>query len=155
MAVALVLSYLEHLFPLQLLLPVPGVKWGLANLATVVALVLLGRRAACFILLGRCLLAALLFGTLSSLMFSLGGGLMAWVTMVLLLRAYPHKISLLGVCVGGAAAHQVGQMLVACLLFQTAALLIAYLPLLLVVSLFTGSVSGYLSTLLLKRFSHP
>ena len=41
-ALALALSYTERFIPLQLLIPLPGVKLGLANVVTLVALYLLG-----------------------------------------------------------------------------------------------------------------
>jgi len=41
-ALALVLSYTERLIPLQMLIPLPGVKLGLANIVTMIALYLMG-----------------------------------------------------------------------------------------------------------------
>ena len=63
-ALALGLSWMERFIPLQLLVPLPGIKLGLANLVTLFALYFLGGRMALAILCVRCLLGSL-FGAAS------------------------------------------------------------------------------------------
>ena len=58
-ALALGLSYLERFIPLQLLIPLPGVKLGLANIVTMMALYFLSGRIAFSVLVVRCLLGSL------------------------------------------------------------------------------------------------
>jgi heptaprenyl diphosphate synthase len=150
-ALALGLSYLENLFPVSLLIPLPGVKLGLANIVTVFALYELGAWPALGILLGRCLLGGVFAGNASALIFSLMGGLLAMGTMILLRHA--SKLSVYGVSIGGAAAHNVGQIGAAMLtLGSTAA--IGYLPFLLLVSLVTGTVTGFVAALLFKSMKN-
>ena len=81
-ALALGLSTLEGLFPISLLVPLPGVKLGLANIVTVFALYQLGAGAALAILLTRCLLGGLFAGNLSAMLFSVLGGLTAMLVMI-------------------------------------------------------------------------
>ena len=100
-ALALALSYLESFFPP--LLPLPGVKLGLANIVTVYALYALGASSALAILVVRCLLGSLFAGNASALLFSLLGGLAAMLVMIAL-HALP-RLSVYGVSVGGAAAQ--------------------------------------------------
>lgn len=76
-ALALALSYMESFFPLVLLVPLPGVKLGLANIVTLYALYALDFPSALAILLVRCTLGALFAGNASALLFSLLGGLSA------------------------------------------------------------------------------
>ena len=57
-ALALALSYMESFFPLALIVPLPGVKLGLANIVTLYALYALGASSALAILVVRCLLVA-------------------------------------------------------------------------------------------------
>lgn len=97
-ALALALSYLESFFPP--LLPLPGVKLGLANIVTVYALYALGASSALAILVVRCLLGSLFAGNASALLFSLLGGLAAMLVMIAL-HALP-RLSVYGVSVGGA-----------------------------------------------------
>ena len=110
-ALALALSAAEGLAPLTVLFPLPGLRLGLANLVTVYALCRMDQREALLILLARCLLGALIGGNLTALAFSLSGGLLALGTMALLVRV--PALSLFGVSVAGAAAHNTGQVLAA------------------------------------------
>ncbi len=143
-ALALALSYMESFFPP--LLPLPGVKLGLANIVTVFALDALSAADALSILLARCLLGALFAGNASALLFSLLGGLSAFAVMFLL-RAL-RRPSVFGVSIGGAAAHNCGQIAAAMLVLGNAAPL-GYLPFLLLVSLFSGAFTGFAASLLL------
>lgn len=147
-ALALALSVAEGLFPLTIILPLPGLRLGLANLVTVYALVRLGKGEALLILLSRCLLGALLGGNLSSLAFSLTGGLLAFAVEWLLLRVGP--LSLFGVCMAGAAAHNTGQIFAAVTVMKTTAVM-AYLPPLLLASVVTGLFTGWVAALLVDR----
>nr|WP_325182880.1 Gx transporter family protein [uncultured Oscillibacter sp.] len=150
-AMALALSYLENLFPLSLAIPVPGVKLGLANIVTLFALYALGPGEALLILLARCLLGALFAGNMNALIFSLLGGLSAMGTMILLSRR--RGLSVYGVSVGGAAAHNCGQIAAALLTLGSAAPLY-YLPILLAVSLLTGGLTGLASACLFQGLRH-
>ena len=147
-ALALALSVAEGLVPLTILFPLPGLRLGLANLVTVYVLVTMGGGEALLILLARCFLGALLGGHLSSLAFSLTGGLMAFALEWLLMKWRP--LSLFGVCMAGAAAHNTGQILAAMALMRTAAPLV-YLPPLLLASVVTGAFTGWVTALLVKR----
>lgn len=147
-ALALALSVAEGLVPLTILFPLPGLRLGLANLVTVYVLVTMGGGEALLILLARCFLGALLGGNLSSLAFSLTGGLLAFALEWLLLKWRP--LSLFGVCMAGAAAHNTGQILAAMALMRTAAPLV-YLPPLLLASVVTGAFTGWVAALLVKR----
>ena len=148
-ALALALSWIENLFPP--LLPLPGVKLGLANIVTVFALYALGGAYAFAILLVRVLLGAMFAGNASALLYSLLGGLSALAAMLVLHRA--KRLSVYGVSVGGAAAHNCGQVAAAVLTLGSGAAL-AYLPVLLVVSIFSGALTGLISSLLLRAMAH-
>ena len=150
-ALALALSYLESSFPLALLVPLPGVKLGLANIVTLYALCTLGFSSAMCVLLARCALGALLAGNASALLFSLRGGVAALLMMALLRRA--GRLSIFGISIAGAAAHNCGQVCAAMLTLGSDAPLY-YLPLLLLVSLFTGALSGSVTALLLRAMAH-
>ena len=76
-ALALAISVCEGLVPLSVLIPLPGLRLGLANLVTVYALCRLSGREALGILVSRCLLGAVVGGNLTALAFSLTGGLLA------------------------------------------------------------------------------
>lgn len=150
-AMALALSYLENLFPLTLAIPIPGVKLGLANIVTVFALYALGPGRALMILTARCLLGAMFAGNMNALLFSLLGGLAAMLAMIGLVRL--GRLSVYGVSVGGAAAHNCGQIAAAVLTLGNAAPLY-YLPILLAVSLVTGALTGLVAACLFRALGH-
>lgn len=138
-SLALVLSYIEHFIPLQWFIPLPGIKLGLANVVTLMALFFLGRRKAFTILVLRCILSAAFGGGISGLAFSVTGGILALSVMCIFKQC--KGISIYGVSVLGAAAHNIGQILVAAL-FMESVYVIGYLPYLLLVSVFTGMATG-------------
>lgn len=138
-ALALVLSYTERFIPLQMLVPLPGVKLGLANIVTLVALYRLSPKHAFLILVPRCILGAAFGGGLTGLLFSLVGGLLALGVMTI---AKGIKFfSVYGVSILGAAAHNLGQILTSMVLMQSV-YVGAYLPYLLAVAIFTGFATG-------------
>ena len=150
-ALALGLSTLESLFPVSLVVPLPGVKLGLANIVTVFALYELGAAPALVILLARCGLGSLFAGNASALLFSLLGGLTAMLVMIGLKRC--RRLSIYGVSIGGAAAHNCGQIAAACLTLGSMAPLY-YLPILLGASLITGAVTGVAAACLFRALVH-
>ncbi len=145
-ALALALSYVEGMFPLPV--PLPGFKLGLANIVTLFALYTLGAPPALAILLVRVLLGAMFAGNASALIYSLLGGFCAMLVMIGLSRI--HKLSVYGVSVGGAAAHNAGQVAAAMLTLGSATPAV-YLPVLLIVAVFSGALTGFVCSLLLGR----
>ena len=150
-ALALGLSTLENLFPVTLIVPLPGVKLGLANIVTVFALYELGAVPALTILTARCLLGGVFAGNLSALLFSLLGGFTAMLVMIALKHC--KGLSIYGVSIGGAAAHNCGQIAAACLTLGSMAPLY-YLPILLGASLITGAVTGVAAACLFRALVH-
>ena len=146
-ALALGLSTLESLFPVSVLVPLPGIKLGLANIVTVFALYRLGDIPALAILIARCLLGAMFAGNASALLFSLMGGVLAMLPMIVLRRV--RGLSVYGVSIAGAAAHNIGQICAAMVVLGGTAVL-GYLPVLLGVSLITGTLTGFVASLLFR-----
>lgn len=143
-AVAMILSYIESLIPV--FVSVPGVKVGLSNIATVFALYTLGAPSAVCVTLVRVFLSALLFGNVSTLMFSLGGAALALCAMILLKRV--KIFSAIGVSTAGAVMHNAGQTIVACFVLENAAISLYIVPLTIsgtVAGLVIGIVAGLLT----------
>lgn len=146
-AVALALSFMERFIPLQLLIPVPGVKLGLANIVTLVLLYLFKPRYAFAVLIPRCLLGAVFGGGITGLLFSLTGGIFALLVMTLAKKC--PWFSVFGVSILGAAAHNVGQILAAMVLLKSC-WVGAYLPWLLLTAILTGALTGAAGTGVIK-----
>lgn len=145
-AVALTIFAIEAQLPP--IVPLPGIKLGLANIVTVYAVFALGPGPAGMILLARVLLGSLYAGGLT-ILYSLAGGICCWLVMVGLRRLVTEKQ--LWVCsMFGAMAHNLGQMGAALLITRTPAVA-AYLPVLLLSGLITGVFTGLCAQFLLAR----
>lgn len=141
---SLALYYVESLLPT--LVPIPGVKLGLANLATLVVLVRYRGRDAFLVLLVRILLSSLLFGQAMSLLYSLTGGMLCLLAMIGLIRFLhvtkdAHHSLLFLISIGGALAHNIGQVLVAYLITSVPGVAL-YLPFLGISAILTGLFIG-------------
>lgn len=145
-ALALILSYLESLLPIQP--AIPGVKLGLANLATMVALYSMDAGAAFAISVCRVVLASILFGNLTMMLYSLSGAVFSLVIMIFLRRF--ACFSPVGVCIAGGSMHNIGQLLVAGLVVETKAIWY-YFPLLCVAGVISGLLIGILSGIVIQR----
>lgn len=138
-ALALALSYCERFIPIQLVVPLPGFKIGLANIVTLVALALLKNRYAFGILIVRCVFGAVFGGGITGLAFSVCGGLLALLVMAAAKKT--GVFSVYGISILGAAAHNIGQTLAAMVLMHSV-YVGAYLPYLLLLGVVTGFLTG-------------
>lgn len=136
-AVGLIASWLESwILPPM---PVPGAKVGLANVATLAALYLLGPGPAVLVTLTRVLLAGALFGSLASCVYALAGGICAWGAMALIKGT--GKLSPVGVSAAGGCVHNLAQLAMAALLTHAPGLA-GYLPVLMAAGTVAGVVTG-------------
>lgn len=138
-ALGLVLQIIEGSIPP--ILPLPGAKLGLANLATVIALVTLGPWEALAVNVLRCLLGGLLRGSFVGLALSLTAGTAATLVMAALYSLGPRPFSLTGISIAGAVTHNAVQLWVAMWLVGFPGLKY-YLPYLLLIALPTGFFIG-------------
>lgn len=150
-ALALALHVAERMIPLPIL-PVPGVKLGLANIVTLVAIFVLPLPQVWLFVLLRTLLSSLFGGGLSGFLFSLAGGLFSLLVMSTLVRYATDWLSLPAISVIGALFHNLGQLLVAAAIVKTLGILL-YLPLLIVSAGLTGLAVGFTTLLLLRTLS--
>lgn len=152
----LVLQILEGMLPP--LLPLPGAKLGLANLATLVALFLLGPWEALAVNLLRCLLGGLLRGSFVGLTISLAAGTAATLVMMAIYVCRPPGLTLTGLSIAGAVTHNAAQLGVAMWLVGFPGLR-HYLPYLMLLALPTGFLVGILARVLLlslgRAHSYP
>ena len=145
-ALAMVLSYLEALIPP--IVAIPGVKLGLANSVTLFALYSLGVFDSCTVSLLRVLLSALLFGNAVGLAYSASGAVLSLVMMILTKRI--GIFSSIGVSIVGGVSHNIGQVLCAMAIMETAGL-ITYLAPLLISGMIAGVAIGAICGLLVRK----
>ncbi len=141
-SVGLVLSIIESTFPP--LLPLPGAKLGLANIATVIALYMFGPWMALEVTILRSLLAGILRGSVIGLFLSFSGALASTLVMIALFVIFKKKMSVIGVSTIGAATHNAVQLMAAFLFIRHVALFY-YMPYLLLIAVPTGLFVGFAS----------
>ncbi|MGN0531487.1 MAG: Gx transporter family protein [Eubacterium sp.] len=146
-ALAMIFSYLESFIPINLLIPVPGVKLGLANIVVLFALYTMRVGDAVVIAVIRVLLSGFIFGNPMTIAYSLAGSLLSIAAMYLLKKT---DLSIIGVSMVGGITHNIGQLIVAVILTSTVR--IAYLvPVLLVTGMVTGLLMGVAAKLVIPR----
>ena len=149
-AVALIIFIVEAQLPP--LAPIPGIKAGLSNIITVYSMFRLGPADTLVILLARIFLGNVFAGSVSTMMFSLGGGLLCYLAMFILRGIFTTKQ--MWVCsVIGAMAHNVGQILVSIAIYRTTALVI-YLPVLLLSGVISGIFTGLCAQFVYERLEN-
>lgn len=145
-ALALVLSYLESLVPLNF--AVPGVKLGLANLVTIVALYMLGLKPAILISIGRIILSGILFGNVTVIIYSLAGAGLSIVVMCIVRKIKIFSVTGISIC--GAIAHNIGQIAVAAFVMENANILY-YMLILCITGAIAGTLIGVLASVVLRN----
>lgn len=144
--VALLLSMVEALFPIAAL-PLPGFKLGLANIAITVAAFRYSYVDAAAVSLVRVIITFLLFGSPTSLLFSLMGGTLVIITLLLIRKTkLSRQLSFVGVSLLCALAHNAGQLIASTWLVGSAVL--SYIPALSAASLIYGTINGIILCLL-------
>lgn len=150
LALAILLNYVENFIPV--IIPIPGVKLGLANTMGLIILYFFGRAEYGLLGFFRVLIVSLLFSGLfsSGFFLSLSGWFLSCIGCILL--SYIKKLSIYSLSVASAILHGVGQVLCACILYSSIYML-TYLPILLLSGLISGIVIAALSSLIIKRIS--
>lgn len=134
--------------------PIPWLKLGLANIITLITLLLYGMRAAFMVTLIRVVLASLFTGTFlgPAFILSLGGGITSTLTMGFVLSLTPRLFSTMGLSIIGALFHNIAQLFLAYFLFiQRIEAILLITPFIILLGTLTGTVNGAISGLLIKN----
>jgi heptaprenyl diphosphate synthase len=150
-AIALVLAYVEAQFP-PLVAAVPGIKLGLPNIVIIFLLYRVGLGSAATVSFVRMVAVALLFGNPMAFAYSFAGGALSLLVMALLRRV--KLFSTVGVSVAGGVMHNVGQVLAAMLILDTAELGY-YLVALTITGTIAGVLIGLCGGMAIKRIPFP
>ncbi|MGN0976930.1 MAG: Gx transporter family protein [Faecousia sp.] len=146
-AIALTIFMVEAQIPA--LVPIPGVKLGLANIVTVFTVFALGAKEGVLVLFIRIFLGAVFAGNFSTILYSAAGGISAIGVTILLRKVLTKKQLWVAGCLG-AIAHSIGQMAMAIALTGTPSLAV-YLPVMIAVSIVTGAFTGLCAQFLVNR----
>lgn len=145
---AILISFAESLIPVPI--PVPGIKLGLANIITMLAIVFLDKKDVFFIVLARSFVVAILTRGVMMLAFSLTGGLLSALVMWLLYTRLTKHVSIKGISVAGAITHNTVQLVVASFILGQVVVLY-YLPVLMISAIVTGLITGSIGELAINE----
>lgn len=148
-SIALVIYVIEAQVPVLF----PGIKLGLANAVSLTALLIFGWKEALTIMLIRTILGSIFGGSISAFMFSIAGGLLSNVVMILLYKYFKGSMSIAAISVCGAIFHNIGQLFVASIIINDFKVYL-YLPVLLTSGVVTGFFIGVVTKLLKERLEH-
>ncbi len=148
LGLALILSYVESLIPFYF--GVPGMKLGLPNLCILIVLYMMDEKSAILINVVRVLLVGILFGNMFSVIFSLAGAGLSFLSMWIMKRS--GKFRLITVSTVGGIFHNIGQILAASIVVSNYHLYL-YLPFLFIAGAVTGFVIGIVAERLIQILS--
>ena len=144
-SLALIFSYVEAIIPYS---PgVPGIKLGIANIVTVIALYKFGAKDAAAVSIIRIVIAGFLFNGLFGMLYSLAGAVISLIGMILLKKT--DLFSVVGVSMAAGVLHNLGQLLMASALISDLRIFF-YFPVLLFSGIAAGIFVGIVSTIILK-----
>ena len=107
-----------------------------------------GEKSAFVVNVVRMLLVSFTFGNMKSLLYSLAGGILSYVVMIVLKRV--KSFGMVTVSVAGGIFHNVGQILVAMAIVETTAI-IWYLTVLFFTGILSGFFVGFISWMIIKK----
>ena len=149
LALALIAGYAESLIPVAV--AIPGIKLGAANSVILILLYMAGVKEAFLVNISRVVLSGFLFGSMSSILYSLSGAVSSLLIMTLLKKM--DRFSISGVSMAGGVFHNIGQLIMAAWVLETTAVWY-YLPVLILSGCVTGLLIGVLTGELRKRIPH-
>lgn len=143
-ALAIIFGYIESLLPAA---PVPGIKLGISNIVILFALKSSDKFGAVFIMLIKVFVSSLLFSGLNTLFYSLTGGILSLIAMVIALH---FKFGTATAGIAGGVFHNIGQIIAAAAVLCSTAVFV-YLPVLIVSGTAVGFITGSVCKTVLSR----
>jgi heptaprenyl diphosphate synthase len=153
--VALLVALATVIHTAEAMIPVTALwfRFGFANIIALSAIYLYGFKDALTITIGRIIIGSLFSGTFGApaFMLSFAGGLLSICVMGLAFKLGRRVFSEIGVSILGAVSHNFGQIMVAYLVIVRTEAILALFPLLMIMSLITGTINGLAARFLIKR----
>lgn len=152
LSVSFCISVFESFVPISSVIPIPGLKFGFANIAVVAALYICGKFSAMCIVVLRPLLSLIVFGNITGAVLSLCGGLFSYIALIITIKAYKKSLSFRGISSVCAVFHAFGQICAASIIMSDI-YVFSYLPVLCVASAITGFLNGIVMNIAIPPIS--
>lgn len=146
-----ILGLFEAMIPLPFI--APGLRLGFSNIVVLVSLVVFGFKEGIIVALLKSILLMLLSGNVSSFMYSFSGAFLSSIAMVIALKFGKRFLSLIGVSIIGSSFHNVAQVTLSSLILNNI-MMFSYLPILLILGIFTGFFVGISSIYILRNLKN-
>lgn len=140
-SVGLGLHIIESIIPNPFTAFAPGAKLGLANIVGLITLAIYGVKYALAVNILRSFIGGLASGAVISMIYSMSGAFVSTLLMWIIYKFFRKYFSLIGVSVFGALGHNIAQLTVASMIIKNPKIF-AYLPVLMLTSIFTGIFIG-------------
>lgn len=144
LALSLLFGYIESVIPISI--GDVGIKLGLSNLVTILALKILDTKKALLINILRLIILGILFGNLVRFILSVSGFIVSFIIMVLFLKL---KFSVVFSSILGGVFHNIGQFIALIFIINNTKVLYL-IPAYIIVGIATGLIIGILANTMLK-----
>ena len=146
-ALSLIIFIIESRIPS--IIPVPGIKLGLANIVSLYVMFAVGPADCLFVLICRIILGSVFSGSVTAFVFSVTGGIFCYLIMLLLRKILNDKqIFICGVF--SAVFHNIGQIAAASVIMKSFSVF-TYLPILIISGIITGLLTGFSAQFIYQR----
>ena len=148
-AQGVIIGLIENMIPYPFAFA-PGAKLGLANLITIIAIFTMPKKESFLLVWMRLILTTLVGGRLSTFLYSMSGSLLSYLSMLLVKKLGPKRVSIIGISATGGFMHNVGQLVTASWIAQSWSVML-YLPILSFLGILSGIAIGIAANYLLQR----
>lgn len=142
-----ILGLFESMIPLPFI--VPGLRLGFSNIIVVVSLICFGFKKGLIVSLLKSILLMLVSGNVSSFIYSFSGAFLSGLAMIIALRYGKKFFSIIGVSIIGSSFHNIAQVSISSFILGNI-MMFSYLPVLLLIGIFTGFFVGISSIYILN-----
>ena len=146
LALMLILSYIEALFPLSI--GGVGIKLGLSNILTIIGILVLGAKMTFIINILRLLIMGVFFGNIVRFQISLSGFFLSFIVMLFLIKFL--GFSIIATSIFGAVFHNIGQLIVVSIIIKNIDIL-NLTPIYIIMGIVTGFIIGVITDILYKK----
>jgi len=152
LSLIIVLVVVERMIPPLPMLPPQFGRLGISNVIVMYVLFFMGKKEAFMMAVLKALFNTIMRGPLAGLL-SLSGGLLSIFAIIVLFWLFKDRLSYVILSIVGAIGHNIGQLVVACLIMQNWILFMSYFPVLFIAGTIFGTFTGIFLKIIMPTFN--